>query len=149
MGFAEDIKKFQEKATLAANNSVCKAAESLFSDVIVLSPNSPTRQGPYSTGVVKGNWYTAINSVDSSSTTSPDPSGASSLSRMKAVMAAKPFMGKDAVVTFTNSTPYIQFVEYIGWPQGYPNPSGWKWSGKATPYAMVSTAIMNFKGVYT
>ena len=146
MGFAEDIKAFQAKALAQANTSISKKVESLFNNVVELSPNSPVRKGPFSTGVVKGNWYVAVNSVNYTVGSSPDPSGASSYSRIKSTLATMPWLGKDATVAFTNSTPYIRFVEFIGWPKNYPNPSGWKWSGRSmTPYAMVSTAVVNFK----
>lgn len=149
MGFAEDILKFKEKATLQASTSCNKAVETLFNNVVELSPNSPTRQGKYSTGVVKGNWYSEINGYNNTVGVNPDPSGASSYSRIKATLAAQPFLGKDSMVSLSNSTPWIKYVEYVGWPKDYSgNSSGWKWTGKQGPYSMVSTAIANFRGAY-
>lgn len=149
MGFAEDVLKFQQKALADANRSICNATEGLLTNVVALSPDSPTRKGPYSTGVVKGNWYTAINGFNYSVDSTPDPSGASSLSRIKATLATMPFLGKDATVTLTNSTSYVNFVENVGWPKDYPgNNTGWDWSGKSGPYSMVKTSVSNFRGKY-
>ena len=145
MAFTLDINKWGQKALTQANTSVCNKAEKLFNNVVELSPNSPTRHGPFSTGVVKGNWYAAVNGINSSVGSSPDPSGASSYSRIKSTLATLPFLGKDATVTLTNSTPYIRFVEYLGWPKAL-SPAGWNWSGKSGPYSMVQTAVINFKG---
>jgi hypothetical protein len=148
MGFADSIEKWGQKALTEANASICKRAESLFTNVVVLSPEPPGKGG-YSKGVIKGGWYSAINGFNNTVNTAPDPSGISSLSRIKSTLAAMPFFGKDATVTLTNSTPYIRYVEFIGWPANYPgNNTGWKWTGKIGPYSMVSTAVSNFRGAY-
>lgn len=144
MSWATEIDKWCKKVPVEVNNSISFKAAGVFNEVVELSPNSPTRTGPFSSGIVKGNWFPSVNSISSNVSTNPDPSGATSYSRIKAVLATMPWWNKDASVSLSNSTPYIRFVEYIGWPKNYPNPSGWKWSGVG-PYAMVQTAIVNFK----
>lgn len=147
MAFASVIDNWCKKVPVQINNIISYRAAGVFNQAVEFSPNSPTRIGKFSTGIVKGNWYTGLNSFNTSFSQSADPSGATSYSRIKSTLAMMPWLGKDASVTLSNSAPYILFVERIGWPKNYPNPSGWKWSGRVGPYAMVQTAITNFKGV--
>lgn len=149
MSFAAAIKAFEEKALAQANTSVSNAVESLFNEVVFLSPDPPGKGG-YAKGVVKNSWYTSINGVDLTIGSTPNPTGAASLSRIKAALSSKPFLRKDGFITLTNSTPYINYVENIGWPKNYPgNSTGWAWTGKVGPYSMVKTSVTNFRGRYS
>lgn len=148
MGFAEDILKFKEKALLDANKSVSNAAESLFTQIVVLSP-SPTNPGLFAQGHLADQWYPAVGgefSADISSST--NPSGANSLSRIKAILAQQIFLGNDNTLTFTNNLNYAYRVEYLGFPAGG-GTNGYIWSGKVGPYRMVGTAVINFKSKYS
>jgi hypothetical protein len=146
MGFASDVDKWCKKVPLEVNNAVCNKYEPLLNEVVVLSPNPPGKGG-YSKGITKGGWYPSVDSINYSVNSVKDETGATSFSRIKAILASKPFLNKDATLYFSNSTPWINYVENIGWPKNYPgNDTGWDWSGKIGPYAMVQTAITNFKG---
>lgn len=146
MSFAEQIKAFEDKALLAMNRSVSNAIEGVFSDSVVLSPEKP--EAHYATGLLKNSWYvsTGLN-FDTTIGTSPDPSGTSSLSRIKSALAQNIFLGKDDTITLTNSVDHAYRANYIGWPaeQGT---NGWHWTGKVQAYRFVQQAVNNFKGKY-
>lgn len=147
MSFADDIKKWEQKALLAANTSLCKAVESLFTDEVVLSPIKPTAN--YATGLLKNSFYPqAGGGYDMTVGTVPDDSGTGSLSRIKALMATKPFLGRDNIVSLTNSVPEAYRADVLGWPSGE-GTNGWIWSGKVTAYGFTSQALNNFKGAYS
>ena len=147
MNFSESIKAFEKKALLAANRSRSNAIESLFTEVVVLSPDPPGK-GNYAKGLVKNSWYASIGLPDLTVGRTPNVNGADSLSRIRSILTMLP-LNNDAVVTLTNSLPYINYVENVGWPKNYPgNNTGWQWTGKVGPYSMVSTSITHFIGRY-
>ena len=147
MGFAEDLLSFKTKALEAANSSVCNAAESLFTGVVDLSPIQPAAQ--FATGLLKNSYYTAIDGgFDLSVGSVPDSNGTSSLSRIKATVLLKPFLGKDNTITLTNSVPEAYRANALGWPMGQ-GANGWIWSGRVKAYRFVETAVLNFKGAYS
>lgn len=147
MGFAEDIKRFEQKALEAANTSLCKAAESLFTDEVVLSPIKPAAN--FATGLLKNSFYPQVGGgFDMTVGTVADDTGTASLSRIKAVMALKPFLGKDNTITLTNSVPEAYRADVLGWPMGEGS-GGWVWSGKVKAYGFTSQALNNFKGAYS
>lgn len=147
MSFESDIKAFQAKALLAANKSVCKVVEEVFTQTVVLSP-SPSNQGPYAKGLLANQYYTDVGgSFSGDITSATNPNGADSLSRIKATMASQPFFGKDNVVTLTNNTEEAIYAERLGWKKGE-GTNGWTWSG--TPaYGMVVKAVIATKAKYT
>lgn len=145
MGFAEDIKKFQEKALLAANQSVSNAVESLFTEVVVRSP-SPSNPGNYAMGHLANQWYTMVGGGFSSENTSAtNPNGADSLSRIKATLAQRIFLGQDNSISLTNNDSWSYRAEYLGWPKT----DGAPWKGRVGAYHMVSISLNNFKGAYS
>lgn len=147
MGFADDVKRWEEKARLQMNKSVSNAVESLFTNIVVLSP-SPSNPGAYATGHLANQWYPSVGgSFDTSLTMSTNPNGADSLSRIKAILAGQIFLGKDNVITLSNNCDYSYRVEYLGFPAGQ-GTNGWSWSGRVGPYRMVGAALANLKGKY-
>lgn len=144
MGFSEDIKKFQEKALLAANAATCKVFEELSTLAVDYSPGSSSK---YATGLVKNSWYAQVGGVSNVIGASADLSGSASLFRIKAILSQRPFYGKDNTVTLSNNTDYAYRVEYLGWPEGE-GENGWKWTGTVGPYGMVSKAVAATKGKY-
>jgi hypothetical protein len=143
MSFADDIKAFQAKALESANTSVCKAIETGFTSIVVLSP-SPSNLGPYAKGLLANQYYTEIGGNYSSNLTmSTSDYGADSISRIKATIAAKPFLGKDNIVTMANNCDHAYNAEMLGWmPSANP-----RWKG-AAPYKMVAKSVIALQGEY-
>lgn len=147
MSFADDVKRWEAKALAQMNKSVSNAVESLFTNVVVLTP-SPANPGLFAQGHLADQWYTQAGggfSSDISSVTNPN--GANSLSRIKAILAQGIWLGKDNIVTLTNNVSYSYRVEYLGFPAGE-GANGFLWSGRVGPYRMVGTAVTNFRGKY-
>lgn len=145
--FADSIKAFEQKALAAADTSLCKAAESLFTDEVVLSPIKPAAN--FATGLLKNSFYPqAGGGFDMTVGTTPDDNGTASLSRIKALMATKPFLGHDNTVTLTNSVDHALRADIWGWPLGE-GANGWVWSGNSKAYGFTSQAVNNFKGAYS
>ena len=141
--FAFDIKNFEAAALLAINNKACQAFEDLGVEIVEKSP-TPPGEGGFSKGLLKNSWYVQVNGVDNTVGTVANPNGVDSLSRIKAISKVLPFYGKDGFVTLTNSTEHAYRAEYLGWPAGE-GANGFVWSGRVGPYAMVQTAITNYK----
>jgi hypothetical protein len=141
--FVLDIKAFEEQALLMANKSVCNAFEEIATGAVVESPDPPGIGG-FSKGLLKNSWYPEVGGIDNTVGTVANPTGADSLSRIKAVTSIFPFYGKDNFVTLTNSVEHAYRSEFIGWPAGE-GANGFVWSGRVGPYAMVQTAITNYR----
>ncbi len=73
------------------------------------------QRSPVDTGLFRGNWNTGIGAPDSS-TNETDTTGASSIARLNARLAAWS-MGK--TIYITNHLPYARRLEY-GWSQQAP-----------------------------
>ena len=147
MSFESDIKAFQAKALLAASKKTSNAVEELFTTAVVESP-SPAGQGEYSKGLLANQWYSMVVGTSTQLSSATNPSGADSLSRIKATLASLPFYGKDSVVTLTNNEPYAYRADQIGWPQGE-GTNGWHWSGRVGGYHMTQKAVQKVKGIYS
>jgi hypothetical protein len=147
MSFADDVKRWEAKALLAANNSLCKAFEYVATQEVVLAPEAPAAN--FSIGLLKNSFYAmAGGGFDLTVGTVPDPSGTSSLSRIKAIVATQPFLGRDNTLTLTNSVDHAYRADVLGWPLGE-GANGWVWSGKVKAYGFTSQAINNFRGAYS
>lgn len=147
MGFAEDIRKFEQKALAQANKSVCNAFEYVATQEVILSPDAPTAN--YSVGLLKNSFYTHVGGgYNMTVGTVANSSGADSLSRIKAAVATQPFLGRDNTITLTNSVDHAYRADVLGWPSGE-GANGWIWSGKVKAYGFTSQAINNFKGAYS
>lgn len=147
MNFADDIKRWEAKALLSMNNSLCKAVESVFTDEVVLSPVQPAAN--YATGLLKNSFYVMVGGgFDTTIGTTADPSGIASLSRIKAALATQPFLAHDNTITLTNSVEEAYRSDVLGWPLGE-GANGWVWSGKVKAYGFTSQAINNFRGAYS
>jgi hypothetical protein len=131
MSFLSDIEAFREKALQQASKNASEVFEYVSRQVVLLSPNPPGNQ-----------WYASVDSPSSSTSNSRSDTGQDSLARLQSVLATQPFYGKDATLYFTNSVSYAYRVESFGWPKNDPtNTTSWLWTGRATPYAMKSTAV--------
>ena len=147
MSFADDVKKWQEKALQAANAATCKVFEELSNSVVALSPTQALG-AKYSQGQLKNQWYAAVGPTPSGAVSSAtNDSGADSLARIKASIAQKPFFGKDNVLTLANNTEQAIYAEVLGWKPGE-GTNGWVWSNDVKPYRMVALSTSKIKGQY-
>jgi hypothetical protein len=141
MSFLSDIQNFREKALQQASKNASEVFEYVSRQVVLLSPNPPGKRG-YAQGHLKNQWYASVDSPSSYTSNSKSDTGQDSLARLQSVLATQPFYGKDATLYFTNSVSYAYRVESFGWPKNDPtNTTSWLWTGRATPYAMKSTAV--------
>lgn len=142
--FVLDIQKWcNEIAPLAMNKEVCNAFEEIATGAVVESPDPPGIGG-FSKGLLKNSWFPEVGGIDPTVGTVPNATGADSLSRIKGVVKIFPFFGKDNFITLTNSVEHAYRAEWLGWPAGEGS-NGFLWSGRVGPYAMVQTAITNYK----
>lgn len=146
MSFLKDIQAFEGKALLAASRSTNKITEDFLSKPVELSPTKPVAN--YAQGHLIAQWYSAVGpNPNTSSSSSTDMTGEASLARIKATLASNPFLGKDNIVTLTNSVSYAYRVDKLGWPAGEGD-NGWHWSGRVGPYLMTSQAKNYILGKY-
>lgn len=148
MGFAEDVKAFEKKALTAASNSINKRIIYLFTSVVGYSPTAP--EAKWSKGALIDQWFPSVGkSPNFAMNGSLNYQGANSMSRINSLFSQPLFLGKDNIVTFTNSVSYAYRAENLGWPKGLDSKSGWTWTGRVAPYKMVSKAVNDFKGAYS
>lgn len=149
MGFADDIKKFRDRAIKAASDNTNKVVEDLYRTNVYMSPEPPSKGG-YSIGTIKNNWYSSIATPDMSYSGLSDINGVSSISRIVSTLSQNPFLGKDNVLYLTNSTPWAYRADKVGWPKNDPkNNTGWDWSGRVLPYLFTSTAMQTIINKYS
>lgn len=146
MSFSQDIKNWQEKALLNANDSIIKVVTDLFVSTVNLSP-SKSIGATYSNNLFINQWYPAIGGNSPSLNTSESPTGEASLARITSFMEGKPFLGNDNFVTLSNNLGYAYRIEVIGWPKG-DSTNGGKWKG-STAYGMVEKSVLYVKGKYS
>jgi len=147
MSFADDVKKWEQKALLAANAATCKVFEELSTSAVELSPTHALG-AKYSQGQLKNQWYAAVGPTPSTAiTAATSDSGADSLARIKASIAQKPFFGKDNILTLANNTEQAYYAEVLGWKPGE-GTNGWVWSNDVKPYRMVALSVAATKGKY-
>jgi hypothetical protein len=148
MTFLADIQAFAEKAMMDASVSTSFIAEDAMTAVVVNSP-SPANPGPYAKGLLANQWYSKIGDDYSSEvSTSSNPNGIASLSRIKSTLAAQPFYKQDGTVTLTNNLSYAYRAEMLGWPAGEGD-NGWHWSGRQGPYRMVAKSMTYIGSKYS
>ena len=149
MSFESDIKAFQAKALLAANKAVCKVVEEVFTGAVTHSPSPISDpQAKFSRGLLINQWYPQVGGFSTEQSTATNDYGSSSLSRIKATVAAMPFYGKDNIVTLTNNVDHAYRAEVLGWPEGKDPNSNWNWTGMVMPYGMVRKSVEAVRGAY-
>lgn len=135
MGFADSIRAFEKKAKVEVNDKVNAIAIELYDEIV--------KGTPVDKGVLINNWYLGYgkvyNTTYSENSTAKD--GMASHTRISALKVNTSFLGKDDVVSLTNSTPYGFRAEYAGWP--YP-----QWTGRVGPYAMIGKAFLQVAPKY-
>lgn len=141
MGFADDIRRFREKALKDASDATNKVVRDLFTTVVDYSP-TPSGKGGYSVGTIKDNWYSSVMNPDTSYSGSVSATGSSSLSRINSTLSQNPFKGRDNIVYLTNSTKWAFRADKLGWNKNDPdNDTGWDWSGRIKAYHFTGNSI--------
>jgi hypothetical protein len=109
MTFSLDIKEFAEKTERNVNDVKQTVAIDLFGSII--------KSSPVDTGRFRGNWNASINSPDLSASSSIDPSGQGSTSKMAQTIETSTV---DDTLYISNNLPYAQRLEY-GWSKQAPS----------------------------
>lgn len=97
--FTRAIDRFIAKA----NGNVDRAVR----QTVVLCAQGVVLRTPVDTGRARGNWVLGVGSIDTSTGSANDPSGAGAIGRIAAEVAAS----RGRVFYVTNSLPYIQRLE--------------------------------------
>ena len=139
MDFYEQILKNSEALLLEVDTALTKLTVETFRDAVKGTP-SPANDAPYADGTLINNWYPALNSFSSESSSSKDDYGFSSLDRINSIVGAKYFYRKDSEVTLTNNISYAYCAEMLGWKRS--DDPRWR---NAPPYGMVANAMTNAK----
>lgn len=125
--FADSVRANAQKSLARVNVKCYEIARELFSEVVYRSP-SKMIGSKYAHGHLKNQWWPQNGATyNTSLTPATDQSGSGSINRISMLMGFE-FLGKDGVVTLTNSLPYAVQAERIGW-------------ARTGPYRMVYTSI--------
>jgi hypothetical protein len=131
MGFGDSVRASANKMKQQLNDKATEIAVELYEKTVELTPvGSPTNKKH---GELKNNWFVGIGSVNKSYTPNFDDNGTASLFRIYSIRKSNAFLGKDNVVTLTNTVDYGFRAEYAGWPSP-------KWNN-TLPYAMMRNAL--------
>lgn len=145
MNFASSVLAFKKKVSGEVNDKVSDIATELFTAVVDFSPAKVPIQGIRSAYSAKGefinNWQLGYNGIVSGTRSDRSATGVDSRADIAQVITGEYFSGRDAKITFTNSTPYSNLVEYKGWERP-------KWSGTIGPYAPVAKAFIAVASKY-
>lgn len=142
--FSDHLRKNIDRVLVETNYKITNVAYQLFSRVVYKSPHEG--QGPYVSGHFINNWFPAINSYNSSTTSETEPDGAGSTARIDSVIKkSNAFYKKDGFVTLSNNLDYSARVESLGWPKGYDPKTGWNWTGQRIIFAPVAHSMLWIK----
>lgn len=107
--FADQMRAFAEKTQVKLETVVRKAAIDLQGGVVLRSP--------VDTGRFRSNWMVGIGAQNTSTVTTEDKTGATSLGRVEAAMSTwKP----GQTIWLTNSLPYAARLEFDSWSKQAP-----------------------------
>lgn len=101
MSFASDLRRFA--------NLTSQKMETVVKSSLVRIGTSIVVKSPVDTGRFRGNWLAAYGTADTTVNMSVDPSGQSSLNRLKMSVNGLTFR---EYFYFTNSLPYAKGLEY-------------------------------------
>ena len=135
MTFALDIRKFAEKAAANTDDVIAGTCLDLSRRVILRTP--------VDSGQARWNWQASIGSPASTKLTGSDKSGSKSISNASSIAGSAP----GNIFFLTNNMPYINKLEFGGYPS--PSPSGKTSSGYSTqaPNGMVRVTIREFNQI--
>ena len=135
MSFSLDIRKFAEKAAANTNDVIAGTCLDLSRRIILRTP--------VDTGQARWGWIPTIGTPSSSKTDGSDKSGAKRINEVSVTSANAP----GNIFFLTNNMPYINKLEYGGYPS--PSPTGKTASGYSTqaPSGMVRVTIREFNQI--
>lgn len=120
--FADQIRRFGEKAEMKQDQALRKVALDLFSRIIMRTP--------VKTGRLRGNWQATINKAAKGVVETKG--AAAAIGTMQAVILGA---DKPTVFYLTNNLPYVARIEYDGH------------SSKQAPKGMVRISVAEFEGI--
>ncbi len=146
MSFSDDVQSWANKALQQVSDKNNQIVQDAFSQMVFRSP-SPVNPGPYAKGLLVNQYYTMVGPGYSTAvSSSKNPSGADSLSRIASTISSNPFLGKDNSVSLSNNTWESYHADVIGWRAG----AGSKGLVRlgAAPYMMTSGTLNYIQNKY-
>ena len=135
MSFSLDIRKFAEKSAANTNDVIAGTCLDLSRRIILRTP--------VDTGQARWNWQASISNPATGKLSGNDKSGAKRISEVSVTSANAP----GNIFFLTNNMPYINKLEYGGYPS--PSSTGKTASGYSTqaPSGMVRVTIREFNSI--
>lgn len=133
MGFADSIKASSVKILKEIDRHCYRVSWHLFTGTI--------QDSPVLKGELINNWFPAVNSFSTETTSVSDKGGSGSLSRVNSFANQGLFYGKDVVFTLSNNLHYAYNAEQVGWPSP-------QWSGRVGPYKMIHKNMIKIKAMF-
>lgn len=137
MSFSLDIRKFAEKAKANTDDVIAGTCLDLSRRVILRTP--------VDSGQARFNWQASIGSPASGKLDGDDRTGSGAISKAASVTVN----ASGSIFFLTNNMPYINKLEFGGYPS--PSPSGKTSGGYSTqaPAGMVRVTIREFQSIVT
>jgi hypothetical protein len=143
--FLDSLKKNITRVQTEVNFKITNVAHTYFTKIVNNSPH--VGDGPYVAGHFVANWFPAVNSFDTSTTTNTSD-GSDSLARIDSIVkSANTFFKKDGFVSLSNNLNYAFRVEYASWPAGKDPETGWTWTGMRKAYHPVEVSYNAMKAI--
>lgn len=130
--FEKSVRAASRKVLVAVNLKCYQIAWELFTSVVKKTP-SPTNPGKYATGLLANQWYPKERGASTARGAATNPSGADSITRIKAMMNGVEFYDRDGNITLSNNLHYAGLAETEGW-----KPPRWRGT---PPYRMVALSL--------
>ena len=130
--FEQSVRAATNKILVAVNLQCYQIAWELFTSVVSKTP-SPANPGKHAKGLLANQWYPQERGASAARGAATNPSGADSITRIRAMMNGIEFYDRDGKITLSNNLDYAVQAESLGW-----NPPRWK--GTA-PYRMVALSL--------
>lgn len=145
--FSDKLKQITQKQLKEVDETICDISRDLFKTIV---DKTPVGKSEYVTasgkvwfnipGELVNNWQSAVNSILLKIQSRPGPEKTGAIKRIDRTIVNGSFK-KDGFVSLTNSTPYANMAENIGWPAP-------RWSGRTGPYFMVKNSIAEILAKY-
>lgn len=111
--FADSVKNNAARVKKEINTQVYAQAFDLFVSLVITSPTQPLAR--FAKGHLINNWFPAVGGFDSMTNDSTDLGGSASLTRINSLMGGAEFLGRDGLITISNSVSYAYQAEHVGW----------------------------------
>ena len=135
MTFSLDIRKFAEKAKANTDDVIAGTCLDLSRRIILRTP--------VDSGQARWNWQASLGSPESGILSGDDKSGSNAINKVASVTVN----ASGNIFYLTNNMPYINKLEFGGYPS--PSPSGKTSGGYSTqsPEGMVRVTIREFNQI--